>query len=161
MAKIIVPAISGLKERVGLDLGTTDWVDVTQEQINAFADATGDHQWIHVDVDRARAESPFKKPIAHGYLTIALGPALLPTLMAVEGVGQIVNYGIDKMRLPSPVPAGGRVRLSASIKNVRNLPSGGARVTFKLSFEVEGATKPACTAEAVFAYFPEQTGSDG
>lgn len=151
---IIIPDIAGLKERVGLELGTTDWVEVTQAQIDAFAMATGDHQWIHTDVERARAESPFGGPIAHGYLTIALGPALLPRLMMVEKVGRIVNYGIDKMRLPSPVPAGGRVRLSASIKNVRNLPSGGARVSFALSFEVEGQTKPACTADAVFAYFP-------
>jgi len=151
---IIIPDIAGLKERVGLELGTTEWVEVTQDQIDDFARATGDHQWIHTDVERARAESPFGGPIAHGYLTIALGPALLPRLMIVEKVGRIVNYGIDKMRLPSPVPAGGRVRLSASIKNVRNLPSGGARVTFGLTFEVEGQTKPACTADAVFAYFP-------
>jgi len=152
--RIIVPDIAGLKERVGLDLGTTDWVTVTQDQIDSFARATGDHQWIHTDVERARTESPFGSTVAHGYLTIALGPALLPQLMIVEKVGRIVNYGIDKMRLPSPVKAGGRVRLSASIKNVRNLPSGGARVTFALHFEVEGQSKAACTADAVFAYFP-------
>jgi acyl dehydratase len=151
---IIVPDIAGLKERVGLDLGTTHWVDVTQQQIDGFAAATGDHQWIHTDVARAKAESPFGGTIAHGYLTLALGPALLPGLLQVEKVGRIVNYGIDKMRLPAPVPAGGRVRLSASIKNVRNLPSGGARVTFSLTFEAEGQNKPACTTDAVFAYFP-------
>lgn len=151
---IIVPDIAGLKERVGLDLGTTDWVDVTQQQIDAFAAATGDHQWIHTDVERAKTESPFGGTIAHGYLTLALGPVLLPRLLRVEKFGRIVNYGIDKMRLPSPVPAGGRVRLAARIKNVRNLPSGGARVTFSLCFEVEGQSKPACTADAVFAYFP-------
>jgi acyl dehydratase len=151
---IIIPDIAGLKERVGLDLGTSQWVEVTQAQIDGFAAATGDHQWIHTDVERARAESPFGGTIAHGYLTLALGPALLPELLRVEKVGQIVNYGIDKMRLPSPVRAGGRVRLSASIKNVRNLPSGGARVTFALAFEAEGQQKLACTADAVFAYFP-------
>jgi acyl dehydratase len=151
---IIVPDIAGLKERVGLALGTTDWVEVTQEQIDAFAAATGDHQWIHTDVERAKAESPFGGPVAHGYLTIALGPALLPGLIVVEKVGRIVNYGIDKMRLPAPVPAGARIRLSAMVKNVRNLPSGGARVSFALTFEVEGQTKAACTADAVFAYFP-------
>lgn len=151
---IVVPDIAGLKERTGLDLGTTDWVEVTQAQIDSFAAATGDHQWIHTDVERAKSESPFGGTIAHGYLTIALGPVLLPRLLIVEKVGRIVNYGIDKMRLPSPVPAGGRIRLSATIKNVRNLPSGGARVTFALTFEVEGRTKPACTADAVFAYFP-------
>ena len=155
MAKTVVSTISGLKERVGLDLGTSEWVEVSQKQIDAFAEATGDHQWIHVDVDRAREESPFKTPIAHGYLTIALGPVLLPSLLHVEGVGQIVNYGIDKMRLPAPVPAGSRVRLSASIKSVRDLPSGAARVAFALTFEIEGGSKPACTGDAVFVYFPE------
>ena len=154
MAKIVVPAISGLKERVGLDLGSSDWVEITQEQINAFADATGDHQWIHVDVERAKSESPFQGTIAHGYLTIALGPALLPTLMEVEGVGQIVNYGIDKMRLPSPVPAGARVRLSAEIKNVRDVRGGLARVTIAATFHVEGVKKPCCTADVIFVYFP-------
>ena len=154
MSKTIVPEISGLKRRIGTDLGTSDWIEVTQARINAFAEATGDHQWIHVDVDRAKSDSPFKGPIAHGYLTIALVPALLPRLLHVGGVSQIVNYGIDKLRLPAPVPAGSRVRLSASIKNVRDLPAGGARVTFGLSFEVEGGTKPACVAEAVYVYFP-------
>jgi acyl dehydratase len=154
MSKTVVPEISGLKERIGTDLGTSDWIEVSQERIDAFADATGDHQWIHVDVDRAKSESPFEGTIAHGYLTIALAPALLPKLLHVEGVSRIVNYGIDKLRLPAPVPAGGRVRLSASIKNVRDLPMGGARVTFALSFEVEGGTKAACVADAVYVYFP-------
>ena len=154
MSKTIVPEISGLKQRIGTDLGTSDWIEVTQARINAFAEATGDHQWIHVDVDRARSDSPFKGPIAHGYLTIALAPALLPRLLQVGGVSQIVNYGIDKLRLPSPVPAGARVRLSAEIKKVRGMPNGAARTTIGLSFEVEGAAKPACTADVVYVYFP-------
>ena len=111
----IIPDISELGSFTGVSLGTTDWITISQEQINAFAKATGDHQWIHVDVDRARVESPFKQPIAHGYLTIALIPALLPKLLLVEKVAMVVNYGIDKLRLPSPVPAGGRVRMSAEI----------------------------------------------
>ncbi len=155
MAKpTIIPGIRALKEYIGRPLGTTDWFSVTQEQINTFADATGDHQWIHVDVERAEKESPFQQTIAHGYLTIALAPALLPDLFQVDGISMAVNYGIDKLRLPSPVPAGARVRLSAEIKKVRGMPNGAARTTIGLSFEVEGAVKPACTADVVYVYFP-------
>ena len=151
----IIPGIPSLKDYVGVPLGPGAWVTVTQQQIDAFADATGDHQWIHVDVERAKRESPFERPIAHGYLTMSLAPALLPSLIHVEEVGTIVNYGIDKMRLPAPIPAGGRVRLSAEINDVRDMPSGGARVRIGLRFEIEGGAKPACTANAIFVYLPE------
>ncbi len=133
-------------------------MEITQKRIDAFADATGDYQWIHVDAERAAHESPFKHTIAHGYLTMSLASAMLPSLIQVEKVGSVVNYGIDKMRLPAPVPAGGRVRLSAEIKNVREMPSGAARVNIALRFEVEGGSKPACTANAIFVYFPELEG---
>ena len=154
MAKTVVPDIASLKEWVGKSLGTTDWVTVSQEQIDAFATATGDHQWIHVDVDRARRESPFQKTIAHGYLTIALAPVLLAKLLEVQGTSNIVNYGIDKMRLPAAVPAGGRVRLTATLDGLRELPTGGARAVIDLRFDVEGGAKPACTAKVVYVYFP-------
>lgn len=150
----IIPSISDLKSFVGKRLGPSEWVVVTQDRINAFAEATGDHQWIHVDPERAASDSPFGGPIAHGYLTIALAPALLPEVIRVDGVRHIVNYGLDKMRLPAPVPAGGRVRLSLEIKNVREISGGAARACLGLSFEVEGAAKPACTAEAVYVYYP-------
>jgi len=150
----VIPSIGALKQFVGKPLGTSDWVTVTQEQINAFAEATGDHQWIHVDVERARTQSPFKTTIAHGYLTISLAPALLPQIVRVEGIRMGVNYGLDKMRLPAPVPAGARVRLTASIKDVREMPGGAARATFGLTFEVEGGTKPACSADAIYVYYP-------
>jgi len=154
MAPTIVPSIGALKSFVGQKLGVTDWVTVSQEQINSFADATGDHQWIHVDAERARRESPFKQPIAHGYLTISLAPVLMPQVVRVEGVRMAVNYGLESMRLPAPVPAGSRLRLAVELKDVREMPGGGARATFGLVFEVEGGGKPACIADAIYVYYP-------
>ncbi|MCC6642557.1 MAG: MaoC family dehydratase [Deltaproteobacteria bacterium] len=150
----IIPGIHALKPLVGRRLGTSDWITVTQEQIQRFADATGDHQWIHCDVERARRESPFKGTIAHGYLTLALAPTLMSQVLRVEGVRMGVNYGVEKMRLPAPVPAGARLRMSAEIKDVRDLPGGGARATIGLSFEIEGQAKPACVADAIYVYYP-------
>jgi len=150
----VIPGVSALKEWVGRKLGPSDWVMVEQSRIDAFAEATGDHQWIHVDVERARRESPFGGPIAHGYLTLSLAPALLPQIVRVDGVRMGVNYGVEKMRLPAPVPSGARVRLSGEIKDVREMPGGGARVTFGMTFEVEGGGKPACVADAIYVYYP-------
>jgi len=151
---LVIPSVSALKSFVGQKLGPSEWVTVGQEQIDAFARATGDHQWIHVDVERARRESPFGGPIAHGYLTIALAPVLLPRLVEVKGVRLAVNYGLDKMRLPAPVPAGARVRLTAELKGVREMSSGAARATIGLTFEAEGSERPVCTADVIYLYFP-------
>ena len=153
MSRTVVPTIQGLKELVDQPLGETEWETVDQARIQQFADATGDQQWIHVDVERAKRESPFEGPIAHGYLTLALVPKLLSELLRVEEAGNIVNSGIEKLRLTSPVPAGGRVRLKAKIKSYRDLPSGGARVAFAVTMEVEGAAKPALNGTVVYAYF--------
>ncbi|HTF35458.1 MAG TPA: MaoC family dehydratase [Myxococcota bacterium] len=150
----VIPSVRALKQFVGKSLGASNWVTVSQDQINAFADATGDHQWIHVDVERARRESPFKGTIAHGYLTLSLAPSLLPEIFRVEGARLGVNYGIEKMRLPAPVPAGARVRVLAELKDVRDMPGGGARATFGLVFEIEGGAKPACVADAIYVYYP-------
>jgi acyl dehydratase len=150
----VVPDIPSLKSLTGRQLGESEWVTISQEQIDAFAEATGDHQWIHVDVERARRESPFQRTIAHGYLTLSLGPVLLPQIVRVEGIRMGVNYGLDKLRFPAPVPAGSRVRLAAELKDVRDMPGGGVRATFELTFEVEGGSKPACVAEALFVYYP-------
>jgi len=122
---LIISDVAALPEYEGHDLGTTDWRAIDQTQIDAFAAATGDHQWIHVDRKRAERESRFGTTIAHGYLTLALAPALLPDLVVVQNCSQIVNYGIDKLRLREPVPSGGRVRLasvsgSASRSRVQN-----------------------------------------
>lgn len=154
MAPTVIPDIPSLKDFVGQPLGTTDWLEIGQERIDEFASATGDHQWIHVDPDRAREESPFGGTIAHGYLTIALAPAMLPELLRVENSSRTVNYGIEKMRLPSPVPAGSRVQLSAEIKHVRDIRGGSARVTIGLTFHVEGVKKACCMADVIYVYFP-------
>lgn len=150
----LIPGPERIKDFVGREFGTSDWVAITQERIDTFADATGDHQWIHCDVERARRESPFKTTIAHGYLTISLAPALLAELIVVEKCGTVVNTGIEKLRLSTPVPSGSRVRMSAKLLSARSLPRGGVRATFFIRFETDRATKPACQAQVTYLYFP-------
>src|SRR4051795_3131106 len=132
----IVKGVQGLKDLVGEHIGYSDWHEVTQEQVNLFADATGDHQWIHVDPERAKA-GPFGGPIAHGYLTLSLAPALLPQILIVGGISMGVNYGCGKVRFPSPVPVGSKVRAGAELVSVEDV-AGGAQVTMQVTFEVEG-----------------------
>jgi acyl dehydratase len=147
----IIEGIDGLKAKVGEHLGYSDWVEITQDQVNRFADATGDHQWIHVDVERAKA-GPFGGPIAHGYLTLALGPGLLPTVIEVRGISMGVNYGANKIRFPAPVPVGSKLRLGAKLLAVEDV-QGGAQGTMELTFEVDGASKPSCVAEVLYRYY--------
>ncbi len=147
--------VNGLEEMqklVGQELGLSDWHLVTQEEVNLFADATHDHQWIHVDPERAKRESPFGGPIAHGYYTIALAPALLSQVLAVTGVRMGVNYGLNKMRLPAPVPVGSRVRMRATLASYEPI-TGGAQATLGLTFEVENQAKPSCVAEVIYRYY--------
>jgi len=147
--------IHGLQEMAGLvgtEIGVSEWHLVTQDEIDLFAKATHDHQWIHVDPERCKRESPFGGPIAHGYYTIALAPMLLAQVLAVEGVRMGVNYGLNKMRLPSPVPIGARVRVRVTLAGYEPI-AGGASVTLGLSFEVEGQAKPACVAEVIYRYY--------
>jgi len=151
---IRIPSVAALKDFVGQPMGPSDWVTVTQERIQSFADATGDQQWIHTDPERAKSQSPFGTAIAHGYFTISLAPPLIEQLFQIEGCSMTVNYGIEKMRLQEPVPAGGRIRLSAEISKVRMLPSGGARTSIHFVFEVDGGKRPACVCDAVLVYFP-------
>jgi acyl dehydratase len=148
----VINGIAGLKELVGTHLGYSDYLEITQERVNLFAEATGDHQWIHVDPERAKAESPFGGPIAHGYLTVSLGPVLAPQIMRVDGVRMAVNYGCAKVRFPSPVPVGAKLRLGAELTNVEDIP-GGAQVYMTFTFEVEGAPKPSCVSEVIFRYY--------
>jgi acyl dehydratase len=150
----VIPSLSALADHEGTHLGVTDWVRIDQDRIDAFAEATDDRQWIHCDVERARRESPWKQTIAHGYLTLALAPALLERLLRIEGWSAAVNTGIDKMRLSAPVPAGSRIRMRAEIKSARALPGGRVRVVFGLRFEVEGSARPACTANVIYVYMP-------
>ena len=150
----VIPSIGEIKSFVGQMLGKSEWIAITQERIDTFANATGDHQWIHCDVERARLESPFQTTIAHGYLTISLAPALLSELVLVNECGTAINTGIEKMRLSTPVLSGSRVRMSATLKDARDVPRGGVRATFDIRFEVEGKKKPACIANVVYVYFP-------
>lgn len=149
----IVPSLAALAELEGEELGTSDWVDIPQSRIDAFADATLDHQWIHVDAERAAKESPFGTTIAHGYLTLALAPALLSQLIVVEGCSRIVNGGIDKLRMKAAVPAGSRVRLAARLANVRLVRGTMAHVTISVKLEIEGEAKPALLGDLIYVYF--------
>ena len=152
--RVVIPSLDQVEAHKGKPLGPSEWVTVSQERINAFADATDDHQWIHVDPERAGRESPWKTTIAHGYLTLALMPHLLTKVVAIGGWRTAVNTGLDKLRLSAPVPAGSRVRLRAEIKDTRSLPNDGLRATFAVRVEVEGSAKPALLANINFAYFP-------
>ncbi|GII63522.1 MaoC family dehydratase [Sphaerisporangium krabiense] len=143
----IFAGVEELKAAQGEHLGDTPWREVTQRQVDLFADATGDHQWIHVDAERAAA-GPFGGTIAHGYLSLALLPSLVRSLYRVEGPKMIVNYGLNKVRFPTPVPVGARVRAGAEIVEVKDTPSG-ALVTLRVTVEVEGAARPACVAETL------------
>eukprot|EP00026_Physarum_polycephalum_P013595 Phypoly_transcript_14012.p1 GENE.Phypoly_transcript_14012~~Phypoly_transcript_14012.p1 ORF type:complete len:200 (+),score=32.78 Phypoly_transcript_14012:371-970(+) len=148
-----VKGLAGLKEYVGKELGVTDYFNVSQERINAFADTTGDFQWIHVDVERASNESPFGGPIAHGLLTLSLAPYFVSqTLPQVEGVKYGVNYGFNKVRYVSPVKAGANVRGRVVLQELTPI-SGGAQVIAKITFEIEGSDKPAAVAESVFRMY--------
>jgi len=135
----------GLK---GQELGTSDWYEITQEAVNTFADATGDHQWIHVDVERAKAESPFGGPIAHGFMTLSLAVPLATATYTITDAVMGVNYGLNKVRFPAPVPVGSRVRATTTLKDVEQV-AGGVQNTIAVVIEREGGDKPVCIAEWV------------
>src|SRR6202165_893152 len=138
-----------LAEHVGKDLGPSDWITVDQAMIDKFAEATGDHQWIHVDVERAKKEMPGGKTIAHGYLTLSLLPRLVPQLLKVEKRKRGLNYGSNKIRFTNTVPAGSRIRLKQTIKNVEDVEGNGVRITSEMVMEVEGQERPALIAETL------------
>jgi acyl dehydratase len=146
-----VNGIEELKRLVGQELGTSSWVDVDQDRINRFADATDDHQWIHVDVERAKA-GPFGGPIAHGYLTLSLIIPMFDGVLQVDGVAMGVNYGLNKVRFPAPVPSGSRIRLTATLAEVEEIP-GGVQAVVDALIEVEGGTKPVCVAQPVYRFY--------
>ncbi|MFH8730750.1 MaoC family dehydratase [Streptomyces sp. NPDC017964] len=148
---ITVNGLDELKKLAGSDLGSSEWTDVTQERIGTFADATDDHQWIHTDPERAK-EGPFGAPIAHGYLTLSLFIPMFTELLDVEGVTTKVNYGLNKVRFPAPVPAGSRIRLAARLAGVEDVP-GGVQITVDGTVEIEGAAKPACVLQSVSRFY--------
>jgi acyl dehydratase len=155
MAQLVIPDLPSLHGWVGKKLGTSDWFEVSQERIDRFAEVTGDRQWIHVDRERAKRDSPFGGTIAHGHLTLSLAPHLFRQIAEVKGVRMIVNPGIEHMRLRAPVRAGERVRLHATLKDARDLPGGALRITLGLHFEVEGQSRPAAVGDAALVYYPE------
>jgi len=148
MAARVISGADELKGLVGEHLGYSDYIEITQERVNQFAEATGDHQWIHVDVERAK-KGPFGGPIAHGYLTLSLGPVLYPQVVRIDGFSMGVNYGGNKVRFPSPVPVGASVRLGVKLLGVEDI-AGGIQSTMEFTFECEGASKPSCVAEIIF-----------
>jgi acyl dehydratase len=141
-------SFDGLKALAGQDLGTSDWVTIDQARINTFADATGDHQWIHVDVERAKKELPGGKTIAHGYLTLSLIPMLGAQILKVEGVSRGINYGSNKVRFTNMVPVGSRVRARQKVLSVE-ARAGGLQMINEVTIEVEGQDRPACVAETI------------
>ena len=141
-----------LEAAVGQEIGTSEWMEITQERVDQFAEATGDHQWIHVDVDKAKS-GPFGGTIAHGYLTLSLAPWLGGQVFGLETPGAKLNYGVNKVRFPNPVLVGSRVRATVSVKTLTDLPTG-KQLTLGYVVEIEGADKPACVAETVVLLLP-------
>ncbi len=137
----------------GADLGYTEWLEVTQDRVDTFADATDDHQWIHVDVERAKS-GPFGGTIAHGYLTLSLLIPLFSELLVLNGIGMAINYGLNKVRFPASVPVGAKIRLAGRLVSVTDVKGGGVEVVADFTVEVDGSPKPACVAQAVHRYYP-------
>jgi len=142
-----ITGLDELKQAEGEELGVSSWHEVTQNDIDAFADATGDHQWIHVDPERAK-DTPFGGTIAHGYYTLSLAPMFSYAMFSVEGFAFGVNYGLNKVRFPAPLPVGSKVRMRMKLAKVEDVP-GGAQITSELTFERDGGDKPVCVAESL------------
>jgi acyl dehydratase len=144
---------SEIKSAVGTEVGVSDWVTVTQDRINRFAEATGDEQWIHVDVKRARQELPAQTTIAHGLLTVSLVPEFVRSVMGLQGIKNTLNYGANRIRYLAPVPAGSRLRGRISINAAGDAPPNGLRVTYGITIEIEGGERPACVAEMIAVHY--------
>ena len=150
---LVVPKPADLPQHVGADLGETEWLEISQERINTFADATGDHQWIHVDVEKAK-DGPFGAPIAHGYLTASLANLFLPQLLEVQNTSMGVNYGCDKIRFPSPVPVGSKIRGTGTVTSVEETKDGGFQAKVTITIQIEGNDRPACIIETISRFYP-------
>ena len=147
MSTLTLTGLDEVRAHVGQELGTSRWHEVTQDAIDAFAEVTGDHQWIHVDPERAK-DTPFGGTIAHGYYTLSLAPMFSYEMFSLEGFAFGVNYGLNRVRFPAPLPVGAKVRMRAMLKEVEEIP-GGAQICVELTFETEGGQKPVCVAEAL------------
>lgn len=153
MSQRIIESIAELKRLIGQEVASSDWLEVTQSRINDFADATEDHQWIHIDVERAKTDSPFHSTIAHGFLTLSLLPHLAAQAFKVEGDFKMgINYGLNRLRFVSPVPAGSRVRARFTLQQVEDV-AGGVQLTWSVTCEIDGGTKPALVAEWLVRYY--------
>lgn len=153
MTSMTVATLADLRRYEGEPLGTSSWVRVLQDRVNTFADATDDHQWIHTEPERAAAESAFGGAIAHGHLTLSLIIPMWSEVLHVRSVTTGVNYGLNKVRFPAPVPVGGRIRLHATLTKLDDLPGGGAQLTVDGQIELEGGERPACVAEAIYRMY--------
>ena len=149
---ITVTGLAELKALAGRDLGHSGWLEITQQRVDTFADATGDHQWIHVDQQRAAA-GPFGGTIAHGYLTLALVIPLFGELLDIRGVKMGVNYGLEKVRFPAPVRVGAKIRLAAVVVETADVPGNGVQMTLDFTVEIDGSPKPACVARPVYRHY--------
>ncbi len=153
MNQLICKNFEEFRKHEGKPLPTGEWLTVTQDMINAFAEATQDFQWVHVDLERIKKESPFKKPIAHGFLSVSLLSKMLMDLLVVESFAMGVNYGLNKVRFPHPVPVDCLLRLHSSIQKIEEYGDNGLKITWDCSVEIEGVEKPACVAEFVSLMF--------
>jgi acyl dehydratase len=148
---MIVETLDDLRPLVGTELGSSNWIEIDQARINAFADATDDHQWIHIDPDRAK-DGPFGTTIAHGYLTLSLLAPMWSEILHVTNVTTRVNYGLGKVRFPAPVPVGSRIRMTATLAALEDVP-GGVQLTVDAVVELEGGVKPVCVAQPIFRFY--------
>jgi acyl dehydratase len=149
MPPLVIDSLDNLKDYVGKQIATTDWLTVTQERIQQFADATGDHQWIHIDVERSKRESPYKTTIAHGFLTLSLLPQLMPQVLQIKaGIRMGINYGLNRVRFVSPVRSNSRIRAHFTLQSLKEL-SDGVEIVYAVTVECEGSEKPCCVAEWV------------
>ena len=147
-----IASLAALKELIGQEVAVSKWIEITQERVNQFAEATGDRQWIHIDVERSRKESPFGGTVAHGFLTLSLLPKLMQSAIVMPDVKMGVNYGLNKVRFPAPVPVGSRIRARIKLLTVDDIP-GGAQVAWEVTMEREGSDKPVCVAESIARHY--------
>lgn len=148
-----IASLAQVKELVGQEVAVSDWIVITQERVTRFAEATGDQQWIHVDVERSRKESPYGGTVAHGFLTLSLFPMLMQSAIAMSDVKMGVNYGLNKVRFPAPLPVGSRLRARFALTAAEDIP-GGAQLTWLVTMEREGGDKPVCVAESISRRYP-------
>jgi acyl dehydratase len=150
----VVESIAALKDLVGSEIAVTDWLTIKQDRIGQFAEATEDRQWIHIDSERARRESPYGTTIAHGFLTLSLLSHFMKHALEIRGIRMGVNYGLNRVRFPAPVPVGSRIRARVALHSIRDFP-GGCEATLSFTVECEGSVKPCCVAEWIVRYYPE------